>query len=290
MMPSYSTNSAVYTSTDPLFAGLGSTLVLNSQLYGRPLHKGNLTFDAFNPPSGIELLANAQYVGVNNQQHIAPYVNVSFGITHPFGIGMLTLFETNAFNTETGLFSTITGAYPQPLTGGGFLLVPSNPLPPRTIQLSYTFNTGAKKGAGARACRVPRRARGGQTAARRRKPDATPAPSGIRALGFGEMHFVAPPDAASTLRLATSRAECTPESARRSRTPRSRNSAPLPPRMPPERRRCPPVTGVSVTPHGDPKGAWYFALGPNIPRDALPRPPKQARRRRRSAACAASAG
>ena len=77
-----------------------------------------------------------------------PYVNVSFGVTHPLGIGMLTLFETNAFNNQTALFSTINDAQPQPIVGGGFLLVAANPLPPRTIQVSYSINTGARKGAG----------------------------------------------------------------------------------------------------------------------------------------------
>ncbi len=113
-IPSYSTNISQYTAADPAFTGTGSTLILNSQIYGRPIHKGNFTLDAFHPPSNLEVIVNAQYVGVNNSQHLAPYVNVSFGITHPFGIGMLTLFETNAFNNQTALFSTINGAQPQP--------------------------------------------------------------------------------------------------------------------------------------------------------------------------------
>jgi len=33
----------------------------------------------------------------------------------------------------------------------------------------------------------------------------------------------------------------------------------------------PPVTGVNVTPHGDAKGTWYFALGPEIPRELFAR-------------------
>jgi hypothetical protein len=270
LIPSYSTNSSVYTATNPLFAGgVGSTLILNSQLYGRPLHKGNVTLSAYNPPSSIELIANAQYVGVNNSQHIAPYVNVSFGITHPFGIGNLTLFETNAFNTETGLFSTLNGAYPQPLNGGGVLLVPANPLPPRTIQLSYSFNTGAKPGAG--LARVPgaRGAAGRQAA--QAAPGASPGPRGP-GLGFGELKFVAPPDGTDPLAPDTTRAECTAELQPLARTALAQLGAagaayaagttPLP-----------AVTGVSVTPHGDPKGAWYFALGPDIPRALFPRPP-----------------
>jgi len=40
----------------------GSTLILNSQLYGRPLAQRQFTLDGVHPPSGLEFLANAQYV------------------------------------------------------------------------------------------------------------------------------------------------------------------------------------------------------------------------------------
>ena len=90
-------------------------------------------------------------------------------------------------------------------------------------------------------------------------------------LGFGELHFVAPPDAAAVLSLATSRTECTAELQPIATTALAQLGAaaaayaagttPLP-----------AITGVIVTPHGDAKGAWYFALGPNIPRDLFPRP------------------
>jgi hypothetical protein len=272
-IPSYSTNTSTYTAADPMFTGTGSTLILNSQIYGRPLHKGNFTLDAFNPPSNLEFIVNAQYVGVNNSQHLAPYVNFSFGITHPFGIGMLTLFETNAFNTETALFSTINGAQPQPLVGGAFLLVAANPLPPRTIQLSYSINTGARKGAG-----YARGARGGGSlrAAASAQAGASPAPNGPRGgLGFGELHFIAPPDAASALNLATSRTECTTELqplATAALTQLGAASAAFVAGTAP----LPAVTGVNLTPHGDAKGAWYFALGPEIPRDLTARPPNGA--------------
>lgn len=270
-IPSYSTNESEYTAADPLFTGLGSTLVLNSQIYGRPLHKGNFTLDAFNPPSNLEFIANLQYVGVNNSQHLAPYVNVSFGITHPLGIGMLTVFETNAFNTETGLFSTINGAQPEPLVGGGFLLVAANPLPPRTFQVSYSINTGARNGAGYA------RPRGGgalRAAAQTAQAAASPAPNGPRggAFAFGELHFVAPPDGTSPLAVDTSRPECTAELQPLATTALAQlgaaaaayaaGTSPLP-----------AVTGISVTPHGDAKGDWFFGLGPDIPRDLFPRPP-----------------
>ena len=272
LIPSYSTNVSEYTSADPLFTGLGSTLILNSQIYGRPLHKGNVTVDAFNPPSGLEFIANAQYVGVNNSQHLAPYVNVSFGVTHPVGLGMLTLFETNAFNTETALFSTLSGAQPQPLAGGGALLVAANPLPPRTIQVSYSINTGARPGAG--YSRVP----GLRGASLRQSATATasasPAPPrGV--FGFGELKFIAPPDGGDPLALATARPECTADLQPLASAALAQLGAagvayaagkPLP-----------AVTGINVTPHGDASGAWYFGLGPNISRDLFPRPPAAAR-------------
>jgi hypothetical protein len=265
-LPSYSTNSSVYLSADSLFTGPGSTLILNSQLYGRPLHKGNATFDAFNPPSGLELLVNAQYVGVNNSQHIAPYVNFSFGLSHPFGIGMLTLFETNAFNTETGLFSTLNGAYPEPLVGGGTLLVAGNPLPPRTIQLSYSFNTGARPGAG--FAHVPgMRGGGGRQVA---QAGASPAPNAPRQnLGFGELHFVAPPDGTNPLSIATSRTECTADLQPLATVALAQLGAAAA-AYAAGTEPLPAITGVAVTPHGDPKGAWYFALGPDIPRSLFP--------------------
>jgi hypothetical protein len=269
-IPSYSTNISEYTAADPLFTGTGSTLILNSQIYGRPMHKGNFTLDAFNPPSNLEFIANAQYVGINNSQHLAPYVNVSFGVTHPFGIGMLTLFETNAFNNQTALFSTINGAQPQPLVGGGVLLVAANPLPPRTIQLSYSINTGARPGAG-----YARGARSGgslRAAAQAAQASATPAPGAPRGgLGFGQLHFIAPPDAASELSVATSRAECTAELqplATKALAELGAAAAAYVAGTTP----LPVVTGVTVTPVGDAKGAWYFALGPDIPRDLFPRP------------------
>jgi hypothetical protein len=273
-IPSYSSNSSTYTSADPAFTGAGSTLVLNSQIYGRPLHKGNFTLDAFNPPSGLEFIANAQYVGVNNSQHLAPYVNVSFGVTHPAGIGMLTLFETNAFNNQTGLFSTLNGAQPEPLAGGAFLLVAANPLPPRTIQLSYSINTGARAGAG--YARVPglRGASLRQSAA----ASATPAPAAPRGLGFGELHFIPPPAVSDPLALAASRPECTADlqplataalaQLRAAAAAFAAGTSPLP-----------EVAGINVTPHGDPAGTWYFALGPNIPRGLFARPQNAGERR-----------
>ena len=262
-VPSYSTNLAYYSAADSQFTGTGSTLILNQQLYGRPIHKGNLTLDAFHPPSGLELLANAQYVGVNNQQHISPYVNVSLGLSHPFGIGTLTLFETNVFNTQTALFSTVDGAIPEPLTGGGQLIVAGNPLPPRTIQLSYSFNTGSRPGAG-----FARRYGGG--AARPPTAAASPAPTTPRGgLGFGQLKFIPPPPGVDPLSLATSRPECTADLQPLALTALAQLGAAA--KAYASGVPLPAVTGVTVTGEGPPSGAWYLDLGPDIPASLFPR-------------------
>jgi hypothetical protein len=262
-VPSYSTNLSSYSAADPQYTGTGSTLILNEQLYGRPIHKGNLTLDAFHPPSGVELLANAQYVGVNNQQHIAPYVNVSFGLSHPFGIGQLTLFETNAFNTESGLFSTVNGAIPEPLAGGGQLIVAGNPLPPRTIQVSYSFNTGARSGAG-----FAHRYGGGAARAPAAAATAAPGPPG-GGLGFGQLHFVAPGTGTYPLSVAVSRPECTADLRPVAQVALAQLAAAA--KAYAAGQPLPPVTGISVSGVGPPDGVWYLDLGPDLPASLFPR-------------------
>jgi hypothetical protein len=264
-IPSYSTNLAYYAAADSAYTGVGSTLILNQQIYGRPIHKGNLTLDAFNPPSKLEFLANAQYVGLNNQQHIAPYVNVSLGISRPVGIGQLTLFETNVFNEQTGLFSTDEGAIPEPLVGGGELIVAANPLPPRTIQLSYSFNTGARPGAG-----FARRFGGG--AARAPAAASSPAPGAARGgLGFGQLNFIAPPAGTDPLALATTRPECTADLQPLAQTALDQLGAAA--KAYAAGQPLPPVTGIAVTGVGSPSGVWYLNIGPDLPAGLFPRRP-----------------
>ncbi|HTW84876.1 MAG TPA: TonB-dependent receptor [Candidatus Sulfotelmatobacter sp.] len=269
VIPSYSTNSSFYAAADPRFTGVGSTLVLFEQLYGRPLHKANLTLDAFNPPSGLEFLANAQYAGIDNSQHLAPYVSVSLGISHPLGIGQITLFETNAFNTETGYFSTLAYAEPEPLVGAPPLLVAANPLPPRTLQLSYSFNTGARPGAG--GAHIPGMRGGGRQLAQA-AASPSPGPGGPRGVfGFGQLHFVEPPVGTDPLAVAVTRPECTADLQPLAQKALAQLAVAAH-AFAGGATTLPAVDGVEVTPHGDAKGAWWFGLGPQIPPGLFRRP------------------
>lgn len=142
VLPTYALNDAVLVAADSRLTTAESTSIVGAQLPGRPIHRAGVTFDAELPGNGFELLANAQYTGGNNNRYLVPYTTVSWGISHAFGPGRLTLFETNAFNTMAGEFSTLEYAEPVPVSGGGVVFFAANPLLPRTISLNYTVQVG----------------------------------------------------------------------------------------------------------------------------------------------------
>jgi hypothetical protein len=156
------------------------------------LHRGGLTLDALHTRSQTEFLANAQYTGPDNSQHLGAYVTASAGISHSFGPGRMTLFETNIFGTYSALFTTDANAQPEPLSGGGSLLVAAQPLAPRTLTLNYNFVVGGP----------PPPASFGRI----QVAQATPAPR--RGGGF-RLTLVPPPPGVDPLSLATSRESCT---------------------------------------------------------------------------------
>ena len=176
-------------------------------------------------------------------------------------MGRLTVFASNLFNTESGNFSTLQYAQPIPLSGGGQLLQAANPNAPRQYTVSYSFNTGARPGAG--LSRGAGGTRGAQTAG---TAGTQGQPRG--GLGFGRIQFIAPPPGVDPLSIAASRTECTAD-------------------LKPEAQKVlaqigvaaaaygagqttlPAVEGITVTPHGDPKGAWYLGLNPNIPQSVI---------------------
>jgi hypothetical protein len=199
LIPSYSLNLAVLESAGSRLDDGPSTTIVGAQLPNRPIHKGNLTLDGLMPRSGVEFLANAQFVGANNQQNLGPYINVSFGVSHRFGPGQLTLFENNAFNTYAGDFATSEYSRPLPLSFGGSLPVAATPLTPRTIFLSYAMVIGGPApGPAFRGLHGSRVALGPQ-----------PSPSPSAAPRFQRITPYPPPAGTDPLSLATARDACT---------------------------------------------------------------------------------
>ncbi len=204
VIPNYSLNAAILTSASARLADGPSTTIVGAQLPNRPLHRGNVTVDAYLPQSGIELLGNASYTGTNNQQNLGPYVSVSAGISHRFGPGQVTLFENNVFDTYGGVFATDANALALPLSDGTTLRTAAVPLVPRSINLSYTTVIGGPRPGPAFAS-IATGGRG-RTIAQATPPPA-PEPSGPpRGARFVP---VPPPPGVDPLSLATSRESCT---------------------------------------------------------------------------------
>jgi hypothetical protein len=201
LLPSYSLNLAVLEAASSRLDDGPSTTIVGAQLPNRPIHKGNLTLDGLLPRSGTELLANAQYVGANNQQNLGSYLNFSFGVSHRFGPGQLTLFENNAFNAYAGVFATDGYARALPLSGGGFYDTAATPLTPRTIFASYAVAIGGP----APGPSFRQFQRGSSRLAQAPAPEPSPSASPQR---FGRFTSNPPPPGTDPLSLATARETC----------------------------------------------------------------------------------
>lgn len=267
VIPSYTTASAVVTSADALLLSANSTTIIGSQIPGRPLHRGNLTIDASEPHTGIELLANASYVGENNSQHLTPYTLVNLGISHQVGIGRVTLFASNLFNTEAADFSTLLYSQPIALNGGGFLATAANPNTPRSYTMTYSFNTGALRGAGfARRAGTPSAPRAPSGAAVASAPGASPAPAdNLR----GRFTFLPPPDGTDPLTIGTARDSCPVDSAPKAQAVVDQFKAVVTAFKAGE--KLPDVPGFTITPHGTPAGTdWFIEFRTNAARGGAP--------------------
>jgi hypothetical protein len=212
------------------------------------------------PRPGIELLANAQFVGANNNQNLGPYINMSFGISHRLGPGQLTLFENNAFSTYAGDFANDTFARPLVLSNGLPYYTAATPLTPRTLFLSYaTVIGGPAPGPAFKSL-----THGGATLAAAPKPTATPRRGGGE---FARLTSFPPPEGVDPLSVATAREGCTDDlqtaakpvfdAVRAYVTGYEAGATP------------PPIPNVTVVAHKTPAGstvAYYLELRPNLPR------------------------
>lgn len=203
VMPTYSTNSAVLSAADPRLSGAISTSIVGAQLPGRPVHRGGLTLDALHPASGTELLANAQWTGSNNFQNLGPYVTASFGLSHDVGVGRVTLFENNAFNTDAGEFTSAAYQQPLALSNGGQLALAANPLTPRTVSITYSLVLGGTRPSASLTPVLAAAAAGASAGAP--SPGGGAAPTPVRLVP------VPPPPGADPLSLATTRESCPAE-------------------------------------------------------------------------------
>ncbi len=192
-LPTYSLNEAVLTQADALLLGAASTTIVGAQLPNRPIHRAGLTLDGFLPRSKLELLANLQYTGANNQQNLPPYTVFTAGISRQLGPGLLTVFESNIFNAYGYEFASDAYSVPLALNGGGVLATVGRPLAPRQLNFSYTLKIGGPPPSAA--------IRSVAQAPPNPSPNATPR-------GF-RLNLATPPPDADPLSVASSRETCT---------------------------------------------------------------------------------
>jgi hypothetical protein len=206
VIPSYTLQMAKLEAASNRLEDGPSTTIVGAQLPNRPMHRGGITIDGLLPSSGVELLANAQYTGSNNQQNIGPYIVVNAGISHKFGPGQLTLFENNMFNTYGGSFASDAFAQPLPLSNGSLLQTAGTPLTPRAFFLSYSTVIGGPAPGPAFASVATRGSARSIAQALPAQPAASPAPGQPR--GGLRLQPFPPPPGADPLSLATSRPSC----------------------------------------------------------------------------------
>jgi hypothetical protein len=259
VMPSYSVNEAVLTAAGPRLSDGPSTTIVGAQLPNRPMHRGGVTIDALLPRSGLEVLANAQYTGTNNQQNLGPYVNVSLGASHKLGPGELTLFENNVFDTYGGDFATDALSLPQPLSGGGALLTAATPLLPRSIFLSYATAIGGPAPGPA----FSRLTHGAQVAALQ----ATPSPNASQAPRRQRFTSNPPPPGVDPLSMASARASCDADAQSAAKPVYDALRAYVTAYE--AHTTLPTVPNMTIVAHkvtADPTVSYYLELRPDLPR------------------------
>lgn len=260
VLPTYSLNQAILLAADSRLTGAQSTSIVGAQLPGRPLHRAGLTLDGLLPRSGFELLANAQYTGSNNNRYLTPYTVVSAGISHAVGQGHLTVFANNIFNAVSGSFTTLQFAQAVPVSGGGSILFPANPLVPRAITATYQINMGrgsrrATSNLGAIAQQSNRQSGGGP------RGGGPTGPGGPRG-GFQFRPNVLPPGG-DPLSLATGNSACDADAQNTARPVLDGFRAYVTAYE--AKAALPPVPGYVVTPHENPAGsalAYWLEIRP----------------------------
>jgi hypothetical protein len=201
VLPSYSLNLAILGAASGRLDNGPSTTIVGAQLPNRPIHRAGVTLDGLLPRSGLELLANAQYTGANNQQNLGPYVNVSLGASHRLGPGQVTLFENNVFNTYGADCASDAFAQPLGLSDGRPFQTAANPLTPRSIFLSYSVAAGGPAPGPA----FSQFARGARSIAQAPQPSPSESPRPR----LGRFTPFPPPAGVDPLSLATARDSCT---------------------------------------------------------------------------------
>jgi hypothetical protein len=123
-----------------------SITIVGEQIPGIPIQRGGLVLDYKSPSSIFEWLADAQYVGQNNPNHLPSYVTFDAGTTVQLRIGTLTVAVSNITNRYAGVFASSTNAVPYRTVAGDLVGTTAQPLTPRTLSVTYSVRAGVVAG------------------------------------------------------------------------------------------------------------------------------------------------
>jgi len=142
IQPYYDITGSTEISNDIRINNPYSIVISGSQVPNTPMHTAGLTLDYRSPHSALEYLADAQYVGANNQNNLPAYTRIDAGASAQLTRGTLTMAMENVTNQYGGIFASPLNAVPYQTAGGIIIPTIARPLAPRTISLTYTVRFG----------------------------------------------------------------------------------------------------------------------------------------------------
>jgi hypothetical protein len=142
VQPFYDVTSSTIASNDPRIVNPYSIVIPGAQVPDVPLHRAGVVLDVKAPHSAVEWLADAQYTGANNPQHLPAYTSFDAGASATFARGTLTLAVSNLTNVFAGTFASPQNAVPYVTAGGFSVPTIARPLAPRTVFVTYTVHLG----------------------------------------------------------------------------------------------------------------------------------------------------
>lgn len=143
LQPYVAIDSASVKSFDPSFNPSGSTIVPNMQLPFVPLHRYGINAHIDITPT-LQGLVTIQEISRNNPAYLRGFALADAAVRERVGEGVLQFGLQNIFNAGGASFGTLSNARAMPRVAEPPLLIPSLPLRPRALELTFTALLGRR--------------------------------------------------------------------------------------------------------------------------------------------------
>jgi hypothetical protein len=127
--------------------GVSSPYIEGAQLPGEPLHRIGLTGSYAFADGKTDIIANAQYVSVNNMNRLPPYTVLSAALERRLSnVASVDVVATNVGRTYAALFSSSRYAVPLATASGPPLLLNAAPLAQPDIFVRFNLKLARTPG------------------------------------------------------------------------------------------------------------------------------------------------